>query len=330
MELLEGEDLNIKIKKSGPLPLNTIHKIFQQTLSGMAYAHSKGIIHRDIKPSNLFILNDGGVKILDFGIAKILSNSGELTQTGMQIGSPIYMSPEQVKGDKNIDLRSDIYSLGITLFYSITGNPPYDSTTESQFDILSKIVHEPLPKVEGNNIYTEMIAKACEKDKLNRYQNCEEWLKLINNKKESNENLLNHADGSDSPPQNDITVLVSNTNSIKSNAEIPKKDGNIITRALLIFWKAIKNDYFKFKGRCGKLKYWTYTITSLIIFIITVWLPIGIVFLIFIIIPTLSIGYRRMHDVGKPGYFIFIPIYSLVLSLREGDKNQNKYGEPND
>jgi serine/threonine protein kinase len=122
MELLTGEDLSDRIKKMGKLPEEEIKYIFDQILLAFQYAHELGIVHRDIKPSNIFVLSNGSVKILDFGIAKLLSQGNEMTHTGTQIGTPIYMSPEQVKADKSIDHRSDIYSLGITLFYALYQN----------------------------------------------------------------------------------------------------------------------------------------------------------------------------------------------------------------
>ena len=176
MEFLNGEDLNQKIKKNGPLSEKEITELFSQTLSAFQYAHEKGIIHRDIKPSNIFILSNGNVKILDFGIAKLFGQGIEMTQTGAQIGTPVYMSPEQVKADKSIDQRSDIYSLGVTMFYAINGKPPYNSNTDSQFDIFTKIVYEPLPAFSVQSKFKETVLKACQKKREERFQSCNELI----------------------------------------------------------------------------------------------------------------------------------------------------------
>jgi serine/threonine protein kinase len=181
MEFLAGEDLSKLIKKMGKLTDNDIKNIFEQILSAFHYAHGMGIMHRDIKPSNIFILPNGTVKILDFGIAKLFGQGNEMTQTGTQMGTPIYMSPEQVKADKTIDHKSDIYSLGVTLFYALNGKPPYDGNTTSQFDIFNKIVYDPLPEIGGNSYLNDLVIKACQKEREKRFQNCEEWLQALKN-----------------------------------------------------------------------------------------------------------------------------------------------------
>ena len=180
MEFLNGEDLNVVIKKKGALSEQVLVNYLSQSLSAFQYAHSNGIVHRDIKPSNIFVLPDGRIKILDFGIAKLFGEGNELTQTGTQIGTPIYMSPEQVKADKTIDHRSDIYSLGVTMFYAVNGKPPYDSNTTSQFEIFNKIVFEALPEFTSINKLNELIKKACSKDRNERFEDCQQWLDALN------------------------------------------------------------------------------------------------------------------------------------------------------
>ena len=145
MEYVEGLPLDEYIrKKSGPIPYETVIPMMTQILDAFSYAHSKGIVHRDIKPSNILITNNGDVKILDFGIAKIMNEEASpLTKTGTQMGTVYYMSPEQVQV-KEIDIRSDIYSLGVTLHQMLTGSRPYDGI-QSEYEVYSKIINEPLP-----------------------------------------------------------------------------------------------------------------------------------------------------------------------------------------
>jgi serine/threonine protein kinase len=180
MELLEGEDLDDRVKRAGPLSNAEVKVIFTQVLNAFEYAHSKGIVHRDIKPANIFIDKNNQVKILDFGIAKIFGTGNEMTQTGTQMGTPVYMSPEQVKGEKSIDHRSDIYALGITLYFILTGKAPYESAEESSFEIFTKIVNEPIPHLANNSFYDAIIQKAVSKDRNERYQTVDEFIDALN------------------------------------------------------------------------------------------------------------------------------------------------------
>lgn len=178
MEYVEGKPLS-EILKAGPLPLESIRKYFHQILDAFAYAHSKGIIHRDIKPSNIIITPEGQVKILDFGVAKILSSDHTQTRTGMRVGTLMYMSPEQVKGEKNLDARSDIYSLGVVLFEMLTGKPPYDPEL-GDFEISLRIVREPLfdfshPPATIPQKLLEVVLHATEKSPEHRFPSCEEF-----------------------------------------------------------------------------------------------------------------------------------------------------------
>ena len=142
MEYLEGDDLS-DLMKNGRLFTNEELKLWwNQIVSALSYTHAQGIVHRDIKPSNLFLAKDGNIKLLDFGIAKIMENNS-LTQTGAQMGTLMYMSPEQVKDSKGIDYHTDIYSLAVTFVHLLTGNNPYDVDTTSDFEIREKIVYTP-------------------------------------------------------------------------------------------------------------------------------------------------------------------------------------------
>jgi eukaryotic-like serine/threonine-protein kinase len=136
MELLRGESLTARIKRKGRLPPNEAVALVMQTASALGAAHAKGIVHRDLKPDNLFVVpdeaNPGGehIKVLDFGIAKLQTTAPGgfvKTRTGALMGTPIYMSPEQCLGTKEVDARSDIYSLGAILYELTTGRPPFIS-----------------------------------------------------------------------------------------------------------------------------------------------------------------------------------------------------------
>ncbi len=135
MELLEGESLGTRIRRDGALPLQTAVEFCYQTASALGAAHKKGIVHRDLKPDNLFVVPDPHepererIKVLDFGIAKLQqsANDSVKTRTGTLMGTPIYMSPEQCRGTRTVDHRSDIYSLGIIFFEMLCGQPPFVS-----------------------------------------------------------------------------------------------------------------------------------------------------------------------------------------------------------
>lgn len=134
MELLEGETLDARLRRRGPFSVADSLRLIRQVATSLAAAHARGVVHRDLKPDNVFVTGDPAVtggerpKILDFGIAKLSGDDPgrHMTQTGMLIGTPVYMSPEQCRGAGNIDHRSDLYSLGCVLFTMIAGRPPFD------------------------------------------------------------------------------------------------------------------------------------------------------------------------------------------------------------
>ena len=187
MEYVKGTPLDDLISKIiGPLPEPKALPIMKGILDGFSYAHKQGVIHRDIKPANIIITENDEVKILDFGIARLIGEGNQnLTKTGTQMGTVFYMSPEQVQG-KKVDIRTDIYSLGVTFYQMLTGINPYkDLTTE--YEIYTKIVKEDLtPPQEiypGIPMYfAAVIKKAMEKDPKNRFQTCEEFLAAIQDK----------------------------------------------------------------------------------------------------------------------------------------------------
>ena len=157
MEFLEGEDLRQLLKRLGPLPAELALRIAAQACRALEMAHQQKILHRDIKPANLFLARQGDlrvVKLLDFGVAKIQhgENNGDaevtnLTRTGSMIGSPLYMSPEQAKGYKNIDGRSDLWSLGVVLYQMLCGRTPHAKIDELG-ELLVRICTMPPPPIQ--------------------------------------------------------------------------------------------------------------------------------------------------------------------------------------
>jgi serine/threonine protein kinase/tetratricopeptide (TPR) repeat protein len=132
MELLDGRNLAQLLEDNGgrPLPVPDITDIAEQVAAALAYTHERGIVHRDLKPANIIRLTDGAVKICDFGIARLGHDAGvtsRLTSTGIAVGTPHYMSPEQIGGGDDVDHRADLYSLGCVLYELATGAPPFDT-----------------------------------------------------------------------------------------------------------------------------------------------------------------------------------------------------------
>lgn len=172
MEYLEGQTLKSLIKKRGNLTLAEVIDIMLQLTSGLACAHDSYIIHRDIKPQNVLILEDGTVKITDFGIAMAL-NSNELTQTNSVMGSVHYLPPEQANGS-GATIKSDIYSLGILMYELLTGKLPFKG--ENAVEIAIKQMRDPIPSVcefnpEIPQSIENVILKATAKNPKNRYEN---------------------------------------------------------------------------------------------------------------------------------------------------------------
>ena len=196
MEYVDGLTLDDYINTvTGPINEGNLVPLFSQLLDAFDYAHKKRIVHRDIKPSNIIITNEGSLKVLDFGIARI-DESNSMTKTGTQIGTVFYMSPEQVRGEK-VNHLSDIYSLGVTLFQMATGKTPYDINF-NEYQVFKKIDKEPLPI--ASSIYpgvseriNEVIKKATAKNTNKRFQSCKDFKIALTEGADSklNESTLN-------------------------------------------------------------------------------------------------------------------------------------------
>src|SRR5579864_4517892 len=176
MEYLEGVSLEALIASGRPMPIAEKLRIILQVCSGLAYAHKRDLVHRDIKPANIVLVENGTAKIVDFGIARLGGN--RLTKTGHIVGSLNYMSPEQLNGNVELDLRTDLYSTGVVLFQLLTGVLPFDSGSTA--GTLRKIVQDPAPPLAAHlkDCLPELeaiVQKALAKNRDDRYASAEEF-----------------------------------------------------------------------------------------------------------------------------------------------------------
>lgn len=181
MEYCDGEPLNVVLKRQKSLALDNALDIVIQVAQGLKHAHDQGIIHRDIKPANIFITGAGVAKILDLGLTKDINDSDNSfnTQTGVALGTPHYISPEQARGKQDIDGRTDIYSLGATYYHLITGQTPFFGATSAV--IMSKHMNEQLPNPQDiredvPDSVAHVIGNMMAKNRDDRYRNCDELL----------------------------------------------------------------------------------------------------------------------------------------------------------
>ena len=171
MEFVRGRPLDELIKQNGALPLEQAARWFEQALDGIHHAHCLGIVHRDLKPANVMITDAGLVKVMDFGIARVLGEA-RMTRTGHLIGTLEYMSPEQIRG-QDVDARSDIYALGILLYEMLTGQVPFQA--DSDYDLMRAQI-EQSPRAPGSLIphlpapVEQVVLRALEKDPARRFQ----------------------------------------------------------------------------------------------------------------------------------------------------------------
>jgi serine/threonine-protein kinase len=174
MEMLVGQDLQSMLRTNGPMPVAIASDYILQACIGIAEAHAAKIVHRDLKPGNLMWTQrpDGThlIKVLDFGVAKAPDGVNfSLTQTSNIIGSPGYMSPEQLKSSKDVDVRSDIWSLGILLYELVSGKPPWNG--ESITELALRVAMDPMPPLVGMGPFETVIKRCLEKEPARRFGN---------------------------------------------------------------------------------------------------------------------------------------------------------------
>ncbi|HEX5101736.1 MAG TPA: serine/threonine-protein kinase, partial [Polyangiaceae bacterium] len=182
-ELLQGEELGEYIERLGKVPSGDAVRIARQVCRALGAAHAQGIVHRDVKPENVFLTGDvgrievGSVKVIDFGISKVATSGGEaLTKTGMVMGTPDYMAPEQARGDK-VDARADIYAVGAILYRALTGKKPFEGLDPmaTLTAVLTQEPDRPTAIEPGIPLALELIVqRAMAKSPKDRYQTMEE------------------------------------------------------------------------------------------------------------------------------------------------------------
>jgi len=226
MEYVEGQSLSSRLNQ-GAIPAGEALKYVDQVLDALSYAHKQHVIHRDIKPANMMLTPEGTVKLMDFGIARSGTEPRKLTATGSTLGSLSYMSPEQVKGEA-ADERSDLYSLGISLYEMVTGEKPFHG--DSDFSIMAAQINQPptppvnlqpgLPKLV-NDIILQSIAKAPEQ----RFQSADAFRQAVKQAGSDMQNEVTLVRGSQEIPANAVVAPLSNQNAttaVRGSQAIPQ------------------------------------------------------------------------------------------------------------
>jgi eukaryotic-like serine/threonine-protein kinase len=259
MELLRGENVYARVHRAGPVPLNEAIEILWQCCKALGRAHAAGIIHRDIKPDNIFLAQtdeDGIlVKVLDFGIAKFAANPNDhgSTRTGAVLGTPLYMSPEQARGLKSIDYRTDLYSLGLVAYTMLTGNLAFSS--ESFGDLLLQICTAPLPSLCANAPWLPAametwFQRACARDPLGRFVSAQEFSDALRAAGDGTvrasalpDSMVQQALGAPGNPAHAVSVGtasgMSRSGDRSAAVVVPKSRGALVAVGLLLLLGAI-------------------------------------------------------------------------------------------
>lgn len=230
MEYVQAKTISEWLREKGRFTVNETIAISTQIIKAIGHAHKVGVIHRDIKPNNILLCEDGTIKVMDFGLAKVVKeDSSQVTVTHAAAGTLFYMSPEQVKGLMNVDKRSDIYSIGMTIYEMLAGRTPFEKG-ESEFVIQKQIVEGRIPSpVKYNPLIpkdlVKFIMRSIDKDSDKRFQDTDEMLKTLSSVRIGNED------------EEEKTRIISTYEQKKTTEVIPKPDRKklyIIGAAILI------------------------------------------------------------------------------------------------
>ena len=238
MEYVEGQNLEELVHEKGSMDEEQAIDIISNMAKALEHAHTIGLIHRDIKPANIILCKDGKTKLCDLGLAKWIRSNASLTCAGAIVGTPHYISPEQIKGVQELDIRTDIYCLGATLFFMLTGEPPYSG--QHQESIYYQHMHEPIPNIqekcpEISQSTTKLFSKMMAKKPEERFQNPTELLDFLENylyqqkKKKITTRMTKSLENSP-----EIKGIQTQQNSIKTPTQSMKKMMHRTTKALPI------------------------------------------------------------------------------------------------
>jgi serine/threonine protein kinase len=225
MEYVLAKTVSDWLKEKGPFSINEAVKIIRQLLNAISHAHKVGVIHRDIKPNNILLCEDGTVKVMDFGLAKLIQEHGEQSTVNQTAGTLYYMSPEQIKGNK-VDNRTDIYSIGMTIYEMLTGRTPFEKDA-SEYNIQKQIIEGKIESPEKYNpgiprYFVKFIMKALEKNPDKRFQDVTAML--------SDLYLFDTSEKS----HDDKTKIISNHDSGSNNSWKKRKKIILVSSASLI------------------------------------------------------------------------------------------------
>ncbi|NMC72050.1 MAG: serine/threonine protein kinase, partial [Myxococcales bacterium] len=190
MQLLVGRSLTQLIAESAPLPIGRTVDIADQALGALHAAHKAGIVHRDIKPDNIYLVSVGGrhdfVKLLDFGISKVRTLDGgdnvSVTRTGTVLGTPLYMSPEQARGDSDVDARTDVWSMGVITYEMLIGQPPFRGDNYNQ--VLFSVLNAPIASIRSQRAGVSreldaVVMRALERDVRRRFESAQTFREAL-------------------------------------------------------------------------------------------------------------------------------------------------------
>ncbi len=184
MSFIDGETLSARLDREGQLPIDDALRIAKAVADALAHAHGQGVVHRDIKPSNILLQGDG-VFVADFGIARAIDRGAReqwISTSGVQIGTPPYMSPEQAAGERKIDGRSDVYSLGCVLYEMLGGVPPFSGASATA--TMARHVLDPVPPLETlrsavPKAVAEVVYRSLAKSPADRFRTAHEFSKAL-------------------------------------------------------------------------------------------------------------------------------------------------------